>query len=396
MWDIDAHNYLISLTNTAGRKKWGIIADKMNVKFPSKQFTYDSCRGRYRHTIKNTTPEINREYKEEIEIMNNGQVKSDKLIEMSLEQSKDPQYLLEAHGFCPLEFELVGAKSSQWNHSNKEYGSSVSYASKISVKPIKDCVMTEQQMMEQFNKDIIPFETKSINSGCRNLVIPLADFHWGVTKFIHTEEKLNEMIGIISKGYKTIVIEQLGDLYHSSLMTSSQTQKGTLLEDVNMPEAIQDSRRFYHAIITASLKNAKEVIVEHAAGNHSGNLEYMFLIYLEGKYPQVTVNYHNNPRHAYMLDDVGILLSHGDTAVKKLPMLFPNEYKEIWGASKTTEIHVGHRHTQEKDIDGSTLRQMGTVKPNDLYEIVNGWTTNKKVIQLIEYSSGKAKTIYEV
>jgi len=97
-----------------------------------------------------------------------------------------------------------------------------------------------------------------------------------------------------------------------------------------------------------------------------------------------------------LLDNVGIMLTHGDTAKNKLPQLFAYEFKMIWAQAETMEIHSGHRHTQEKDMDGLVLRQMGTVKPNDEYEIVNGWVTNKKVIQLIEYDSDRAKVIYEI
>jgi len=76
--------------------------------------------------------------------------------------------------------------------------------------------------------------------------------------------------------------------------------------------------------------------------------------------------------------------------------LFAYEFKMIWAQAETMEIHTGHRHTQEKDMDGLVLRQMGTIKPNDGYEIVNGWVTNRKVIQLIEYSADRAKIVYEV
>ncbi|RKJ71127.1 hypothetical protein D7X33_22615, partial [Butyricicoccus sp. 1XD8-22] len=51
-------------------------------------------------------------YKENTEILGDGSQKSDKLIEMSLEQSKNPDYLLEAHGFDTNEWELTSAKNS--------------------------------------------------------------------------------------------------------------------------------------------------------------------------------------------------------------------------------------------------------------------------------------------
>ncbi|WP_260148261.1 hypothetical protein [Leuconostoc citreum] len=34
-------------------------------------------------------------------------------------------------------------------------------------------------------------------------------------------------------------------------------------------------------------------------------------------------------------------------------------------------------------------RQLGTVKPNDKYEIMNGWTLSKKELYALEYDSDK-------
>jgi hypothetical protein len=141
-------------------------------------------------------------------------------------------------------------------------------------------------------------------------------------------------------------------------------------------------------VLVKCLERSQKVIVEHAGGNHSDNFEYMFLNYLEAKYPQVEVNYHNETRKAYKLGNVGIMLSHGDTVgLNKLPMLFANEYKLLWADSAVCEVHTAHKHNKyvEQEIDGVVLRQAPTIKPNDLYEIKNGWTGNRKIIQVIEY-----------
>ena len=65
---------------------------------------------------------------------------------------------------------------------------------------------------------------------------------------------LDRLLELINKGYKTIVIEQLGDLFHFSQMWSSQTLKGTLLDEVNMMQAVEDAKQFFDVLVTASLK----------------------------------------------------------------------------------------------------------------------------------------------
>ncbi|MEM5592761.1 hypothetical protein AAHH67_15330 [Niallia circulans] len=74
-------------------------------------------------------------YKETTEIMANGSHKSDKLLRMTSEQSKDVDYLLSAHGFDTKSWELVNAKNNIWNVHSKQDGVQTLYSSKITVKP---------------------------------------------------------------------------------------------------------------------------------------------------------------------------------------------------------------------------------------------------------------------
>lgn len=325
--------------------------------------------------------------------MANGDEYSEKLVEERALQTRES--LLIAHGFDPKEFELVSGVDNKWQMPNTNQVKIDLYQSKITVKP-KGSKLDKAEFMQELCKTIEPVHIKAKQVGKRNLVLGLADLHFPILKFEDTQDKLAEINEIMEKGYDHIVIEQLGDLFHSSQMKSSQTLKGTLLEDVDMVKGIEDARKLFDVVITNALQHANHVSIEHAAGNHASNFEYMFLIYLEVKYPQVTVNYHNDYRTAYLLGNVGIMLTHGDNAPKKHVQLFATEYKDIWCKATTQECHFGHRHTAEKDIDGVVLRQFGTPKPNDEYEIRNGWTMNRKVIQLVEYNSERAKVIYEV
>src|SRR5699024_10565299 len=118
------------------------------------------------------------------------------------------------------------------------------FQSKIKVKP-KGNHLDDTDIINILTKDIKPIEIPVNYVGDSNLVIPLADLHFGITQIEDTLEKLDEIKFILSKGYKTVVIEQLGDLFHSSQMKSSQTLRGTLLVDVDMVKAIEDAKTFY-------------------------------------------------------------------------------------------------------------------------------------------------------
>ncbi|MFG6674093.1 helix-turn-helix domain-containing protein [Leuconostoc lactis] len=326
----------------------------------------------------------------EIVLNKDGSQSSSTTLQMTSEQAKDPDFVLRAHGFEPSEWDIISARNNFWQQNSQENGLIDLYQSKITVKPKSDDELTPQDIANLFKADIKPYTIKQVARDTHNLVVPLPDLHFGITTLEDVKGLLDRLLELINKGYKTIVIEQLGDLFHSSQMWSSQTLKGTLLDEVNMVQAVEDAKQFFDVLVTASLENSTTLHIKQMAGNHSGNMEYMFMEYLKVKYPQVVIKNNIQFRDAYLLDNVGIMVAHGDLAPKNLPMLFANEFGGAWSLSHSREIHKGHFH-KEKTVDegGVISRQLGTVKPNDNYEIMNGWTLSKKELYALEYDSDK-------
>ena len=103
-------------------------------------------------------------YKSTEEICQDGTHKSDKLLRMDSNQSKDPRFLLEAHGFNADEWELLSAKNNIWNTYSKQDGINTLYSSKIVAKPkIKSFDLNWYK--EQFKEiePIDPFEMKCVH-----------------------------------------------------------------------------------------------------------------------------------------------------------------------------------------------------------------------------------------
>lgn len=326
----------------------------------------------------------------EIVLNKDGSQSSSTTLQMTSEQAKDPDFVLRAHGFDPSEWDIISARNNFWQQNSQENGLIDLYQSKITVKPKSDDELTPQDIANLFKADIKPYTIKQVARDTHNLVVPLPDLHFGITTMLDVKGHLDRLLELINKGYKTIVIEQLGDLFHSSQMWSSQTLKGTLLDEVNMVQAVEDAKQFFDALVTAALQNSTTLHIKQMSGNHSGNMEYMFMEYLKAKYPQVVIKNNIQFRDAYLLDNVGIMLAHGDLAPKNLPMLFANDFGGAWSLAHSREIHKGHFH-KEKTVDegGVISRQLGTVKPNDNYEIMNGWTLSKKELYALEYDSDK-------
>ena len=356
-----------------------------------REFTKISVKSK-RQRLKTATPP--RENSSKTEIKSDGTQTHQIKVRMTEEQSKDPAYVLQAHGYSPDSWELIQATNNIWEQNNQTDGLIQLYQSKIVVKP--RAAVSIQALATKLLQSTKPITIQPIIKGKCNLVIPLADLHFPILSAQKFKTYLSDVLATINKGYKTIVIEVLGDIFHSNAMKASQTIKGTQLEDVDMVEAIELAKTFFITLIDESLRKSSEVRIEFASGNHS-DFEYLFLMYLETLYPQVTVNKHNLPRIAYQLDNVGIMLTHGHFGKKgDYPMLFATEFRDVWSKSTWLEIHQGHYHSMEaQNLKGVIHRQLGTIKPNDQYESENGYTMNYKITQAFEYPADKLKVIYE-
>ena len=359
------------------------------------------------HVARLNTPEVGlnvpsfpskvyyRENGKQLSINSDGSQTSSTVIQMQADQIKDVNYVLRAHGFSETDWELVSARNNFWQQNNSEQGLVDLYQSKITVKP-KTHELSVEKFLEQLTNDVKPYQlVEANNKNEKNMVMPLADLHFGITKISDLEEHLHKIIPIIQQPHDTFVIEQLGDLLHSSQMWTTQTMRGTMLDEVDMVQAIEDAKSLFHLIITNI--NANHIIIKQMAGNHSGNLEYLFMEMLKVKYQNVSVENNVKYRDAYLLGDVGILIAHGDLAKKGLTSLFPTEFKDVWSKSKQHYLHTGHYHNEKlTDNAGIVWQQFGTPKPTDKYEEQNGWSLSKKSMYLLEYSPDELIAEYYV
>ncbi|MFT9010263.1 MAG: helix-turn-helix domain-containing protein [Liquorilactobacillus satsumensis] len=316
---------------------------------------------------------------------------SETIIKVIKGQKMSDEDLLKAHGYDPEKFILANAISNFW----KSTPEATLFQTKISIKPKNE--VSANEYVDIFNSKIEPLQVNLMREGRHSLVVPLFDLHFGIMTFELYREKLAEIEEIMSRGFKHIVIEQGGDIFHSDFINKTQTVKGTQLDHVNMVKAVKDAKHFYDEIMQCALANAPKVDVYSVGGNHDFDMAYMFTDALADRYPQADVHNTTEYRDAYSLDKVGILLGHGDKAQKKLPMLFATEYPLIWSQSVYREVHYGHFHREVTNDDyGVVTRQIGTPKLTDPYEKANGYTMATHKLQLFEYGIDRLKATYEI
>lgn len=333
----------------------------------------------------------------EIVLNKDGSQSSSTTLQMTSEQAKDPDFVLRAHGFDPTEWDIISAHNNFWQQNSQENGLIDLYQSKITVKP-KVGKVSIDDALSVFNRDIKPVKVSNVTKGHNSILIPLFDMHFGITRIDKLQGHLQQIANILKSGHKNVEIIIGGDVLHSDFITKSQTSSNTQLDLVKTIRALNEAEEFFSSLIELSLKYSGNVEVKAVSGNHDTDSQYMFVWGLSKKFPQVVFeNVPNTERLAFQFDKIGVMVAHGNLALKRLPMLFANEYSDIWSSSTYRLIASGHFHTEKlQDVDGVVMHQFGTVKPNDPYEVANGYTVGRKHLQLLEFDNERLKATYEV
>lgn len=391
LWSDEEHAELIRLRELGLTYKE--IADKLESKF-NRAFTFDSVRNRIRRTEEDTEEEIPN-YKETIEI-DGCTHKSDKLIRMTSEQSKDTNYLLKAHGYDPNKWEIITAKSSIWNQHNKKDGTVTLYSSKITVKPREngfnfDDFLNKVGKVPQIYIDRLNELTNHY------LNIPLFDMHFPISDYNYYKPIQKKILIKLDKPYKEILIIIGQDLLHNDDFRG-RTSSGREIEKVDMVKAWNDAALFYEPIIQKAIKHSDKTKIMYSKGNHDESMSWAFVQYLMARFPQVTFDDSFRERKVHMLGLNFIGVNHGDKKKEQnLTENFATEFPIEWSKAKTREIFVGHLHHERVlDKGGVTIRRMPTGNKIDDYHEDRGYTTAHKRFQLFEYSEEALETIYYV
>ena len=316
---------------------------------------------------------------------------SSTILEVIKGKELTPEDILRAHHFEPSKWEIVSVKNNFW----KQTADVTSYQSKITVKPIKGVNVAD--LLAVINQGTKPVKIENVKSGERNLIIPIFDPHFGWQTYFGIYPYLIQIQEIIKHGYKNIEIILGGDYFHSNFLDKTMTAAGTQLDHADNIQALKDGTDFFSALLETALKYSERVTVHQIPGNHDPDKAYMWLYAMSFKYPDVEIHNTVRKRDAFLLNNVGVMIAHGDFALKRLPMLFATEYSDIWAQAKTRLVFSGHFHTQKlTNEDGVTMYQCGTAKPIDNYEDKNGFTLSRKHMQVLEFDENKLKATYEI
>lgn len=396
LWNHETEQTLIRLRDSGMKVKE--IGEKLTDIY-GKEYSYWAVQKKIPRLKKHSQHPVEEEkvnYKETTEILHDGSHKSDKLLRMSAEQSKDVNYLLEAHGYDVNAWELVSARNNIWNVYSKEDGVQTLYSSKITVKPIVngfdwDRILKKIETIQP--KYIEPKYVRDI--GYLNL--PLFDMHFGISSYEYYKETQREILGLLHKGYKEVLIIVGQDLFHNDDFRG-RTSSGREIEKVDMEQAWEEALMFYVPIIETAIEKCKKVKIMYSKGNHDETVSWTFVKNLQTRFPQAEFDTRFKERKVHMLGFNFVGVNHGDKKKDaNLNENFSTEFPIEWSKAKTREIFTGHLHHERVlDKGGAVIRRMPTGNEIDDYHDDHGYTTAHKRFEVFEYAEDKVKTIHYV
>lgn len=374
-------------------RSWYKLTDEFNRSFGT-HYSWEKIRSHYRRNLESEAKEMQQDTS--VTLKENGEQISQIKIAMTREQSKDPDYLLEAHGYDPKQWKVKSAVSNIWDGQTAD-GPQVMYQSKITVAPRKPNGINMNELIETITKKATPvtLPTQRHEKSLESLVIPLSDLHFGVSTYEGMKTYQEKILFELEEHYyKEIHIVILGDTLHSDSMILGTTTKGTRITDIDAVKALEDARMFFEPIIASSTLSSPKVFVHAVAGNHDTTIGYLFTQYLKAYFQNTDVVFDVKLqwRTAFKIGNVMIGAMHGDMAKNKEALTLATEYPELWGTAKERYCFTGHLHHKKTtnvgalDANGMTLLQQPTPKPADDYEIKNGFTLSKKEIMLYTFS----------
>lgn len=183
---------------------------------------------------------------------------------------------------------------------------------------------------------------------------------------------------------KDAIFLNLGDFLHfDSLVPETPQNRHILDADGRYQKVVEVAVRIQRRLVPAMLKKHERVFVWFEEGNHDPTAaiwqRIMFAALFENE-PRVTVDLSPSPYGVHRHGKSMIGFHHGHLAKNQsLPLLFAAKFPEVWGATKSRYIHVGHKHhVDEKEHPGVFVHQHPTLAAPDAYASRGGWMSKQQ------------------
>ena len=336
-----------------------------------------------------------------VNINKDGTQSSNRLLMMSEEESKNPTYILKAHGFDSKTWKLVSARNTMREAVTKSEGVKTLYASYVTVKPCDDINL--EVISEFYERLVKKYTTPRIcnleqNDGLM-LEIPIFDLHFGKLSlsedvdepynFNLAKDRFNFIIDDVINNVKNMNISKIifpvgSDFFHVDNYQSTTTA-GTKQDSDLSPQLIFNYGVELLIDGISKLSKVAPVEVFCVNGNHDFLSSYHAVCTLWAYFhnnENVYVRKDTSPRKYVEFGNCLIGFCHGDKEKNRLGGIMQIEQREAWGRTIYHEFHSGHLHSEHtKEINGVILRNLSSVTGTDAWHHNSGYVGSQKKCQ---------------
>lgn len=182
---------------------------------------------------------------------------------------------------------------------------------------------------------------------------------------------------------QTAIFAQIGDfLHHDSHESVTPAHHNVLDADSRFQKMVRAAIRLQRKIVARLLEKHEFVHIINADANHDPAseawLREMMAAFYENE-PRVTVDNSAGAYYVYRHGDVSLFYHHGHRRnAKDVDAVFAGRYREIYGSTKYSYAHLGHRHSDEfRTTNLMKVEQHETLAAPDAYAANKGYLSGR-------------------
>src|SRR5699024_1260687 len=386
--------------------KWQDIADDIS-EMLDERVSIERCRHYYRYytgTKSKTHHEVKERQRKSVtfEHKPDGNIVSERVIEATEEELQSPEFILKAHKLDPNKWKIHRHRTGYWEQNSNKDGKIKLHQSRLEVAPLGNDVQLDELIK------LITADTKRLKLNTakykvkdkRALNIFFSDLHFGINTLEDYQDVIESTVELLhSNIWEEVIIPFGSDMLHVdnlNLTTANQTR----MNDVSIPDMIENAKQFYTTIIDGAVKQSNKVTVLYIGGNHDVSTSYLLSHWLDAHYKEVSkvsVCKEIEEIKVHMFDNVFMAFTHGDKGGKRKVSTLASQYPKEWAIADVREIYTGHLHYEQAvDENGITHRILPTKAKTDEWHKKNSFVGAHKRFQIFEYTSNKLDKIHYV
>lgn len=323
---------------------------------------------------------------------------SEKVIELSEDDLNSKEALLKAHGFNPVNWELISARNSKWQMGDGTGGLKNLYSSKITIKPTENGIDVDEliKKFEKFKPNHKRLTTVYAPNNPKYLIINLFDLHIGRASYDAqtgikynleiAEKEIAQNVEKYIEHYVSKPIEKIIFCVGQDLMNSAAngyTTSGKHQQD-NCATFMEIFDKTTEIIINTidRLTTIAPVDVVMVQRNHRRTEELLLGRLLEAYFRNdymVTVDATPKYRKYIKLGTTLVGFTHGSDEKERLASLMQTEAKEDWGVTDNHIWITGHlHHLAVKEANGVETWTIPSLTAADAWTAKTGFTSAKR------------------